>query len=263
MDRDCNFSPLMVIIEVCLTLLALVVNPWLAIVIMFSLIIIRNKTYALRVSCQFQLHSIADFFPILVEYCIILIIMTITTEKASVVWKVSVDLNSALIFLLQRIGNTIREELITTFYWFFLSLSISNLVSSHGKPLVRINKFTIGLALCFGFIHLVNLREILPHQRDPYKTVLHLVGTVYNGFCLGYYLKSLFIKRFSLLQTIIAHILINLPRFFNSIYAVDYQVISLQYIYVLFLAPTLFLTYTIFILNKKFDSNELKLLLCK
>ena len=237
--------------ETLLTTALLFLNPYWGLLLLLFLFLLVDKIDLLKFFIRINFHKINYYLPILIEYSIILLVNLYLAKRMGI--KLSIDLkpDSLLSFLSQRIASIIREELVTSFSWFIISFQV---ISLHQKSMIsqnQIGSITLVLAFLFGLGHL----SFFYTHPETFSThdfpVILAVSIVYNAFCIGYYLKTLFIKTFSLPLVVVAHILINLPRYFNHLYKLEGSGLDFNFTYTFLLIPSIYLLYTVLFLQKQ------------
>lgn len=250
------------IVTICfgtlLTTALLLINPFWGLLLLLFLFLLVDKTDLLKFFIRINFHKINYHLPILVEYSVILLIDFCLAKRMGN--KLSIELSTDLLlsFLPQRIASIVREELVTSFSWFIISFQVISLRQKSMISQNQIGSITLILAFLFGLGHL-SFFYFYPETFSTHDSpVILAVAIVYNAFCIGYYLKTLFIKTFSLPLVVVAHILINLPRYFNHLYKLEGSGFDFNFIYSLLLMPSLYLLYTVLFLQKQHEHSYLE-----
>ncbi len=221
-----------------------------------------DKQNLFKLFLRFDPREFQLFLPIGIEFMISLIVVYafVLIEHNSVVINPG-DLGLFFQYLSQEALLIIREELATSFCWFLIAFKILNLFNKSEINPKQIKLMTILFALIFALFHIPNLSGIMSINSGNVRLWVFLFGIAYSGFCLGLYLKTLFIKTFSLPLVVIAHFLINLPRHFNDLYRFQLFSPELSVIFLFFLTPSIYLIYTITCLFKQVENPRLKILI--
>lgn len=254
---------LVISIEFLLATILLLLNPYLGILLLLFLFLLVEKMDLLKVFMRFEIRRLSYFLPILIEYLIILFVCIYLIKRRGTYINFDLSTDVLLSFLPQRIAYMIREELITSFSWFTISFQIVSLRQKSTISPRQIRIITLILAFLFGIVHLSKF-YFYPEALSAFGLpAIQVIATVYNAFCLGYYLKTLFIKSVSLPMVVVAHILINLPRYLNDLYEPEVMGLEFSIIYTILLMPSLYLLYSVLFLQRQDGHPSLQLVLNK
>lgn len=252
-----------IFLEVLFTIILLLFNPYLGILLLLFLFLLVEKIDLLKVFMRFEIRRLSYFLPILIEYLIILFVCIYLIKRRGIYINFDLSTDVLLSFLPQRIASMIIEELITSFSWFTISFQIISLRQKSTISPKQIRIITVTLAFLFGIGHLSKF-YFYPEALSAFGLpAIQVIATVYNAFCLGYYLKTLFIKSVSLPMVVVAHILINLPRYLNDLYEPEVMGPEFSIIYTILLIPSLYLLYSMLFLQRQDGHPSLQLVLNK
>ena len=259
--RSVMNTVLVISIEFLLATILLLLNPYLGILLLLFLFLLVEKMDLLKVFMRFEIRRLSYFLPILIEYLIILLVCIYLIKRRGTYINFDLSTDVLLSFLPQRIAYMIREELITSFSWFTISFQIVSLRQKSTISPRQIRIITVTLAFLFGIVHLSKF-YFYPEALSTFGLpAIQVIATVYNAFCLGYYLKTLFIKSVSLPMVVVAHILINLPRYLNDLYEPEVMGPEFSIIYTILLMPSLYLLYSVLFLQRQDGHSSLQLVL--
>lgn len=263
MIQNCSVisTVFVIFLEVLFTTVLFLFNPYLGILLLLLLFLLVEKMDLLKVFMRFEIRRLSYFLPILIEHLIILFVCMYIIKRRGTYLNFYLNSDVLFSFLPQRIASMIREELITSFSWFTISFQIVSLRQKSTISAKQMIIITLILAFLSGIGHLSKFYfypETLSALEFP---AIQVIATMYNTFCLGYYLKTLFIKSVSLPMVVVAHTLINLPRYFNNLYRPEVMEPEFSIIYTLLLMPSLYLLYSVLFLQRQDGHSSLQLVL--
>lgn len=211
---------------------------------------------------NFNLKDLRHFLPILIEFLSILVMTFIYSKikDESVVINLG-DLKYFIVDIINKFFSIAVEELCTTFLWFYISFQVILFFKDAPIPTKQIKITTVVLAVLFSLGHISNYHAVMRAGIPVNQPMFLLAGILYSVFCVGLYLKTLFVKSFSMILVIIAHFIIDLPRFYCFLYKIEIVGPTLFLLYAAFFNSSIYLLYTLWVLQKSDDHPKVEALI--
>lgn len=211
---------------------------------------------------NFNFKDLRHFLPILIEFLSILVMTFIYSKikDEQVVINLG-DLKYFIVDIINKFFSIAVEELCTTFLWFYISFQVILFFKDAPIPTKQIKITTVVLAVLFSLGHISNYHAVMRAGISVNQPMFLLAGILYSVFCVGLYLKTLFVKSFSMILVIIAHFLIDLPRFYCFLYKIEIVGPTLFLLYAAFFNSSIYLLYTLWVLQKSDDHPKVEALI--
>lgn len=237
-------------------------EPWFRLAVFLLLMALLEGRRFLPLLVNFNFKDLRHFLPILIEFLSILVTMFIYSKikDESVVINLG-DLKYFIADIINKFFAIAVEELCTTFLWFYLSFQVILFFKDAPISTKQIKITTVVLALLFSLGHISNYHAVMRAGIPVNQPMFLLVGILYSVFCVGLYLKTLFVKSFNMILVIIAHFIIGLPRFYSFLYKIEIVGPTLSLLYAAFFNSSIYLLYTLWVLEKSDDHPKVEALI--
>lgn len=237
-------------------------EPWFRLAVFLLLMALLEGQRFLPLLVNFNFKDLRHFLPILIEFLSILVMTFIYSKikDEQVVINLG-DLKYFIVDIINKFFSIAVEELCTTFLWFYISFQVILFFKDAPIPTKQIKITTVVLAVLFSLGHISNYHAVMRAGISVNQPMFLLAGILYSVFCVGLYLKTLFVKSFSMILVIIAHFLIDLPRFYCFLYKIEIVGPTLFLLYAAFFNSSIYLLYTLWVLQKSDDHPKVEALI--
>lgn len=232
----------------------------ISIVAFFLIIYLLDKQDLIGLFMRFSLQDLKYLLPLAIEFVLVSVIIFIYAKSANITLNINLTWQDLQRLLASQSLLIIREELATSFLWLIAAFQIFQIFGKLDGSPKQMRKIILILAILFGLGHVERVWYVWPMQNEFPHFWFWAVSYIYSCFCLGYYLKTMMFKTFNFPLTVIAHVLINIPRLTNGYYDGSKTNLFFQFLTHV-LVPTIYLIYTIVKLNKLPENPRLQSLI--
>jgi len=227
--------------------------------LIFTFLLDKNKFLAMFM--RFNFKDLRFFFPILIEFVALFLYSVFKPMPQELITTSAIGWEAVPEVLANLFLMVFREEFGTSFWWLIIGLQIMNLFKNKEESLKRIDLLIFVLAVLFGLLHFpAGLNFSFGTIFENTNPLGFGFAYVFAAFCLGMYLKTLFLKTFSLPMAVLAHFTINMMRSilgFAGAIDIDTGFVVLLSV----VLPLVYLIYTLIKLKKLPNKPQLQALI--